>query len=133
MKKPLLLLIFISSCLLQAQVTLTISIDKLENSEGEIALQLNDDEKNEVKIVKESIKDGKCTVSIIGLEKGKYVFKYFHDANSNDKLDTNMIGMPKEGFGFSNNAKGSFGPPPHKETIFSLQSDTIMHCVPLYF
>jgi len=33
-----------------------------------------------------------------------------HDENSNGKMDTNFIGMPREGVGASNNAKGHMGP-----------------------
>ncbi len=43
-----------------------------------------------------------------------------HDANGNGKLDSNMMGIPKEGFGFSNDATGSFGPPGFDEAKFNL-------------
>jgi len=41
---------------------------------------------------------------------GKYAVSVFHDENSNGKLDTNFLGIPREGVGASNNAKGHFGP-----------------------
>lgn len=43
------------------------------------------------------------------LPAGEYAVKLFHDANDNGEMDTNLIGLPQEGYGFSNNA-GSFGP-----------------------
>jgi uncharacterized protein (DUF2141 family) len=45
------------------------------------------------------------------LNAGTYAISVFHDENSNGKLDTNFMGIPREGVGASNNAKGRFGPP----------------------
>lgn len=41
---------------------------------------------------------------------GRYAVSVFHDENSNQKLDT-LVGIPKEGFGFSRNPVIRFGPP----------------------
>jgi uncharacterized protein (DUF2141 family) len=54
---------------------------------------------NQVKVVFENLTAGEYAVSVI------------HDENENGELDTNAIGMPKEGFAFGNNAMGMFGPP----------------------
>ena len=37
------------------------------------------------------------------LAPGKYAIRLMHDENDNGKLDTNLVGMPVEGYGFSNN------------------------------
>ncbi len=42
---------------------------------------------------------------------GEYAVRAYHDANGNGKLDTNMVGFPKEPYAFSNGARGRFGPP----------------------
>jgi uncharacterized protein (DUF2141 family) len=42
---------------------------------------------------------------------GKYAVAFFQDLNGNQKLDTNLFGVPKEGFGFSRDAMGKLGPP----------------------
>ena len=36
---------------------------------------------------------------------GKYALRVMHDENDNGKLDTSVIGMPTEGYGFSNNPR----------------------------
>lgn len=41
---------------------------------------------------------------------GEYAIAIYHDKNTNGKLDTNFLGIPKERYGFSNNARGRFGP-----------------------
>ena len=42
---------------------------------------------------------------------GTYAISVFHDENSNGKLDTNFLGIPREGVGASNDARGHMGPP----------------------
>jgi len=45
------------------------------------------------------------------VHEGRYGFAFMHDENDNERMDTNFIGLPEEGFGFSNDAPVSFGPP----------------------
>lgn len=49
---------------------------------------------------------------------GRYAVSVFHDENSNGKLDTNFMGIPREGVGASNGAKGHFGPPKFEAAAF---------------
>jgi uncharacterized protein (DUF2141 family) len=58
------------------------------------------------------------------LPPGEYAFAVFHDENSNQNLDQNFLGIPKEGFGFSNNASGSFGPPSYENAKFNVPSQS---------
>lgn len=66
-----------------------------------------------------------ATVSTVltELKSGEYAVKIFHDENSNGQLDTNMVGMPKEGYGFSNNG-GRFGPASFDEAKVTVDQDT---------
>ena len=58
---------------------------------------------------------------------GTYAVYIFHDEDNDKKLNTNLIGMPKEGIGVSNNAKGHFGPPGYDDAKFDFnkQEQTI--------
>ncbi|MEN8835700.1 MAG: DUF2141 domain-containing protein [Polaribacter sp.] len=47
----------------------------------------------------------------------------FYDENNNGKMDTKLFGVPKEPYGFSNNAKGFMGPPSFEEAKFTLASN----------
>lgn len=49
---------------------------------------------------------------------GTYAMAVIHDANMNGKLDTNLLGIPREGYGFSNDAKGLFGAPSFSAASF---------------
>lgn len=124
------LLLFCTS--VTAQNTLSINISGIQNDKGQLLLVLTDSNKKQIATAKEKIENGIALICISNLPNGTYAFKYFHDINNDEKLNTNMIGMPKEGFGFSNNAKGSFGPPPFKNTLFHIQNDTVQHCKIMY-
>ena len=62
----------------------------------------------------------------IELEAGTYSIGFFIDKNDNEKLDTNFLGVPKEQFGFSNDAMGRFGPPLFEAASFTLDEETIL-------
>ncbi|MCK4663339.1 MAG: DUF2141 domain-containing protein [Bacteroidales bacterium] len=135
MKKSLLLLLvllFIKPLILFAQFSLTIELNNLRNNNGQILLQIYDENQNKVKGAYGSIINKKCVIIIENLKSGRYAFKYFHDENKNDKLDTNWIGIPNEGYGFSNNAKGTFGPPSFEKWIFQIKDNKKMICNPNY-
>ena len=58
-----------------------------------------------------------------GIPQGTYAVMVFHDENGNGKLDKNMVGIPKEGYGASNNAAKKMHAPVFDEAKFSLTSD----------
>ena len=49
------------------------------------------------------------------LPPGRYAVNAFHDENGNGDLDTNVLGVPKEGYGFANDPATTFGPPEFEE------------------
>lgn len=65
---------------------------------------------------------------------GEYAFAIVHDENGNNKMDTTWVGIPKEGYAASNNAKGRFGPPKYRDAKFSVGADgSIQRIVIQYF
>ena len=58
------------------------------------------------------------------LPAGQYAVGIFHDVNLNNKMDNNFLGLPKEQYGFSNNARALFGPPSYEDAAFELKGDT---------
>jgi len=60
---------------------------------------------------KSDISGHQAVCEFSGIAPGTYAVSVFHDENSNGELDRNFIGMPREGVGASNNAKGHMGPP----------------------
>jgi len=57
------------------------------------------------------------------LPEGEYAFAIYHDENKNGKLDKNMLGVPTENYGFSNNARKTFSAPSFEEASFELKKD----------
>ena len=57
--------------------------------------------------------DGKTdiTIPIDDLEDGEYAISVMHDEAADHKMHFNFVGIPVEGFGFSNNPRVYFGPP----------------------
>lgn len=59
-------------------------------------------------------------VTLRGLPPGRYAVAAFHDTDGNGDLTLWPIGLPKEAYGFSNDARGRFGPPPFAQAAFDL-------------
>ncbi len=54
---------------------------------------------------------------------GEYAIAVYHDKNSDFEMNTNALGIPKEGFGFSNNPRILFGAPKYKKVKFKIKAD----------
>jgi len=64
------------------------------------------------------IENNQVVVVIDSLEYGQYAVRVFHDENSNGEIDTNILGIPTEDYGYSNDASGWFGPPSWEKAKF---------------
>jgi uncharacterized protein (DUF2141 family) len=64
------------------------------------------------------IENKQVTVIIDSLKYGEYAVRVFHDENRNGKLDTNLLGIPTEDYGYSNNVSGFLGPPSWEKAKF---------------
>ncbi len=124
-------LISISNALL-SQFKLDIEISGIRNNKGNIMLQLFDPTQKVIKEEMSSVKDNKCLISIENLKAGLYAVRYYHDENLNGKMDTNLVGKPTEGYGFSNNVTGKFGPPPFKKWLFEISGNKKIVLKPTY-
>jgi uncharacterized protein (DUF2141 family) len=62
-----------------------------------------------IMVIKVRDKQARCDFEAIA--PGTYALAVVHDENMNGKLDTNWLGVPTEGYGFSNDAKTLIGPP----------------------
>ena len=61
-------------------------------------------------------------INFDNLTSGSYAVSVIHDENANNTLDTNWIGIPKEGYGFSGNKMGLAGPPSFNDAEVTLQT-----------
>ena len=109
-----------------------VDIEGLRNDKGQVfcALYSSPDgfPKNSEKAVAQvnaGISDKQAVCEIFGITPGTYAVAVFHDENSNGKMDTNFMGIPREGVGASNNARGHFGPPKFEAAAFHFSSGRV--------
>lgn len=83
-------------------------------------------------IVAPPIANGHTTCTFDNVKPGTYAVGFLHDENNNGKMDSNFIGMPTEGYGASNNARGTMGPPKFDDAKFNHESQTTLRLTTAY-
>jgi len=66
---------------------------------------------------------GEAAATFLDVKPGRYAIAVFCDENGNGKLDTNLLGVPIERVGFSQDAQGAFGPPSFDAAAFDVADD----------
>jgi len=108
---------------------LKVEVQNISSSKGQISIGLYKDKKNfaDTKkfyrgvILPASAENSHHTFT--NIPQGKYAIALFHDTNSNGRLDKNFLGIPKEGYGFSNNPQRGFSKPSFEQCSFRLQGN----------
>jgi uncharacterized protein (DUF2141 family) len=105
--------------------TLKLEISGLKNNKGFVLIAIFNSElgfpdKKELAVKKIRIPAQAGTISydVNDLIPGTYALAVIHDENDNQRLDTGLFGIPKEGFCFSKCAMGTFGPPSFQAASF---------------
>src|SRR6266550_4445439 len=62
------------------------------------------------------------TVMFDNLPAGTYAVGAFHDENANDHLDTNVLGLPTEGYALSNGVRPVMSKPTFQQAAFTVGS-----------
>ena len=105
---------------------LTVIIKKV-NGGGKIRVSLFDSEDNFLKKGKQAIETvdttDSMTVIFRDVKPGIYAVSAIHDKNGNGQLDKASYGKPIEPYGFSNDARGLFGPPSFEESAFEVKTN----------
>lgn len=76
---------------------------------------------------------GLVQIDVNELPPGTYALAIVHDENDNQKVDTGFLGMPIEGFAFSKNAMGLFGPPSFKDASIAHPLASGAHTITLKY
>lgn len=117
--------------------SLIVKISKLKNDKGNVRVAVyntqdsydaekgsGDSQKACAKAVAE-IKTNEAQCTIEDLAYGDYALKFFHDEDKSGKFYKNFLGIPKVEYGFSNNAKGRFGPASFEQAKFKLDKPSM--------
>ncbi len=113
-----------SNTLLADQLNLTIT--NIPSNDGRLMIQVMAGEagfKEEIAAAASFIlpaKEGSVTLTTDALASGEYGIRILHDEDGDGKMGQNMMGIPNEPWGFSNNATGRFGPPKWDKVKFTL-------------
>ena len=105
---------------------LTVRMHGMRNSEGQVLCALFHgaegfpDGAQAVQGDRSKVTSGRAACKFKDLKPGVYAVAVFHDEDGDGQMDS-LLGIPTEGFGFSNNAKpGMFGPPSFDEAAFRM-------------
>lgn len=125
-----LIIFLLNSSFINPASTLRIEVTNLRSNKGSVLVSLYNNAKDFPQDAAKAV--GKTKVTIEGAKAiaifenvlpGKYAAAILHDENQNLKMDFNGIGIPKEGYGFSNDARGLFGPPAFSKAAFTVDGE----------
>ncbi len=128
MKKVIFSIALLYSSLFAADIK--IEIQHLKNTMGKVSIGLYNQSENfpiiskEYKGVHLNINSHTLYYTFKDIPNGIYAISVFHDENSNRKPDKNFLGIPKEGYGFSNNTKATFSAPSFNDSKFNVSTQT---------
>lgn len=112
-----------------------VTISNFKNNKGQALIAVFTNEESFLtkgfKSAKAKIENNSCSITFKDLPKGIYAISMFHDENENNKMDKNVLGIPKESYGCSNNAKGHFGPPKWEDAKFEVNNQTVTQHIKL--
>ena len=124
-----LLVLILSFPLFATCQKLTIVVSNVKSDKGYVRVALYNSPKSfmikPVLTGEAKAREGHVMVVFENIREGEYAATVLHDLNNNKKMDENLLGIPKEGFGFSNDAMGAFGPPVYKECIFPVTGSSV--------
>jgi uncharacterized protein (DUF2141 family) len=116
-------------------------VKNIRNASGCVYISLYNAEDGFPNNSDKSLKKGKLTgiskesitYTFKDLAPGTYAVSVFHDEDCNGEMKTNVLGIPQEGTGASNNAKGKFGPPKYADAKFVISDDRRISITMHYF
>ncbi len=117
--------------------TLEITLDNVASDDGQILVQVLRGEaefKGETPAtmsIMQRASAGTMRFQANGLPPGEYAVRVMHDKNENGELDSNLVGMPREPWAMSNNARGNFGPPKWADVKFEVDDGTAQQTMQL--
>lgn len=119
--------VLVTSAIAAQNHKIEIEINGFKNDKGTAIIGLYNTKESfmqkGLKLAKTIVKNKKTFAVFENMPKGIYAVSMFHDENANGKIDSNFVGIPKEGYGTSNDAKGFMGPPKYEDATFDLTSD----------
>lgn len=80
-----------------------------------------------------SARAGTVMVELPDLEPGAYTVMLFHDEDGDNEFDQNFLGLPREGFGFSNNRRPFLAPPAYDSVRIDIGPGGLEHAITVLY
>jgi len=122
------------ACAAVSAATIEVRVSGVSAAKGKVAVAVCDKAtflKDCVHSTTAPATEGETVVTLKNVPAGNWAVLAYQDANNNGKLDRNFVGMPTEKYGFSRDARGSFGPPDFAEAAFAVSGETVSTVVKL--
>ena len=124
----------------EANYSLTVEVTNIKELKGDVFITIYNkaeyfpkaEKKYKYKIGKVKVVKNKLRYTFSNLPQNTYAVAISHDANSNGKFDSNFIGYPLEGYGFSNNFVPKFSAPKFSDVDFKLDRNKTMSIKMIY-
>jgi uncharacterized protein (DUF2141 family) len=107
--------------------SLSVQVENLRNQDGNIIVALYDSassfldaERHVIIVEPQAARGDTMEVVFDGLPPGDYAAAAYHDENLSGEFDTNFLGIPLEGYGFTNGARAGLGPPDFEEAAVAV-------------
>lgn len=117
--------------------SLTLKIEGVRSSHGQIRAELlsrlaGDTQPKSITAKAQQATAGQTVVVFRGLTAGDYAVQLYHDENGNGRVEMNIVGMPTEGYAFSNIPIVQGGIPPFDKMKVVVDADVEATAVMAY-
>jgi uncharacterized protein (DUF2141 family) len=105
---------------------LTVTIDGIRNDRGRVYATLFDrpelwlESEHSLQDLSVEAHQGTVAITFHDVAPGRYAVVTFHDENGNNQMDFNFLGMPTEGYAFSNQARPFLSAPSFERCAFTV-------------
>lgn len=117
--------------------TLTLRVEGVRSADGQLRAELlgraaGETTQRRVTFAVQDAVQGTTLIRFPGLLAGDYAVQLYHDENGNGEVDMNVVGIPQEGYGFSNVPVVQGGIPPFDRMKVSVTADASATAVLVY-
>lgn len=132
--RPLLFSALLAACAGASAANIEVRVTGVVAGKGKVAVAVCDKDtflKDCKYSAKAPAKDGENVITVKDVPAGTWAVLSYQDENDNGELDRNIVGIPKENYGFSRDARGRFGPPSFEDAAITVNGETASAAVKL--